>query len=118
MSVKAEGLESLIESVFLQTISRRPSPEEVQISKELLVSGYESRLNPGASPAPVYSHQFRTAVSWSNHLHPDATRIKMEIEQAVRKGDFSTKQLKPDWRERMEDLVWALLNSPEFVLIK
>lgn len=55
------------------------------------------------------------AVSWSNHLNPEATRIKQELEREARAGDPPTTRLRPEWRERMEDVVWALVNSPEFV---
>ena len=32
-------------------------------------------------------------------------------------GDPPTTRLEADWRERMEDMVWALVNSPEFVFV-
>jgi hypothetical protein len=35
----------------------------------------------------------------------------------AREGDPPTTRLEADWRERMEDMVWALVNSPEFVFI-
>ena len=39
----------------------------------------------------------------------------MQQEAAARKGDPATPQLKDDWRRRAEDVVWALVNSPEFL---
>ena len=57
------------------------------------------------------------AVSWSNHLHPDATRIKLELERLAREGDSPTRLLRSEWRERMEDMVFALINSPEFIFV-
>ena len=54
-------------------------------------------------------------MSWSNHLHPDATTFKLQQEEAARKGDPPTERLAPEWRERMEDVLWAVLNSSEFV---
>jgi hypothetical protein len=56
-------------------------------------------------------------VSWSNHLHPDATTIQQDEEKVVRAGDPPTARLTPEFRERMEDIVWALVNSPEFVFL-
>ena len=56
-------------------------------------------------------------VSWSNHLSPEASRIQIEMEKAARDGDPPTDRLTPAFRERMEDVVWALTNSPEFVFI-
>ena len=36
---------------------------------------------------------------------------KAEVEQVY------TRLLNADWRERMEDMIWALMNSPEFVFV-
>ena len=41
----------------------------------------------------------------------------MALEKRARKGDPPTPRLESDWRERMEDVVWALANNPEFVFI-
>ncbi|HJO54533.1 MAG TPA: hypothetical protein QF373_08520, partial [Verrucomicrobiota bacterium] len=56
-------------------------------------------------------------VSWSNHLSAEANRIKIELEKRAREGDPPTVSLQTDWRERMEDMLWALMNSPEFIFI-
>ncbi len=54
-------------------------------------------------------------VSWSNHLHPDANTIKIRDGEAAMKGDPPTERLDADWRARLEDVLWAVLNSSEFV---
>ena len=36
-------------------------------------------------------------------------------EAAARRGDPPTARLDEDWRRRAEDVLWALLNSPEFI---
>jgi hypothetical protein len=59
----------------------------------------------------------RSAVAWSNHLSPEASLLKLEMERQARSGDPATKLLTTDWRERMEDMVFALVNSPEFVFV-
>ena len=33
------------------------------------------------------------------------------------KGDPPTARLELDWRERLEDMVWSLINSPEFIFL-
>ncbi len=35
----------------------------------------------------------------------------------LREGDPPTRRLREDWRRRMEDALWALVNSPEFVFV-
>ena len=54
---------------------------------------------------------------WSNHLHPDSTPVVYEREKMVRAGDPVTPRLAPAWRERMEDAVWALMLTPEFIYV-
>ncbi|MCB1275849.1 hypothetical protein, partial [Prosthecobacter sp.] len=54
-------------------------------------------------------------VAWSNHLSAGANSIKIEMEKRAREGDPPTTALRADWRERLEDMVWATINSPEFV---
>ena len=41
--------------------------------------------------------------------------VLAEMEQAALAGDPPTERLETDWRERCEDVVWAFVNSPEFV---
>ena len=110
-------VEELVERVFLKMLSRPPSEEETEMFVDLLSAGYQQRRVPGAKP--VYARQSRrfSAVSWSNHLHPEATEIKLEMEQAARAGDPATKRLEAEWRERMEDMLWCLTNSPEFLFM-
>ncbi len=108
--------EALVDKVFLRVLSRRPSAEERALFAELLRDGYERRRD--AVPHTTLRRAGRTtAVSWANHLSPEATRIKLELERAARAGDPPTELLNPRWRERAEDMLWALVNSPEFVFI-
>ena len=59
----------------------------------------------------------RGRVSWSNHLNPKASEIKIELQRAVEQGDPPTARLAADWRERMEDMIWTLMTTPEFVYL-
>ena len=109
-------LPELTRETFLRIASRPPSAEEAKAFESYLKEGFESRLavSEGAVPKP---RQGTRPVSWSNHLNPEATRIKLEAERAARAGDPPTARLAPAWRERMEDAVWVLINSPEFVFV-
>ena len=44
--------------------------------------------------------------------------IKIELRQAVQQGAILSPHLESQWRERMEDFVWVLFNSPEFLYIR
>ena len=41
--------------------------------------------------------------------------LRQEQEAAARRGDPPTERLDPNWRSRLEDVLWAVLNSSEFV---
>jgi len=113
--LQKQPLTKLVNQVCLQVLSRAPTKDEVAMFVELLADGYESRVvagQPVTRRLVVYN-----PVSWSNHLSTKATRIKQEMERAVRAGDPPTKRLVADWRERMEDVVWSLTNSPEFAFL-
>lgn len=118
IAITAIDMDDLADRTYMQLLSRKPTTAEIQTVKSFLDAGFADRVVPGAAKTPVYAQKFRSAVSWSNHLHPEATKIKQQIETLVRSGDHPTNQLAPDWRERMEDLTWTLINSPEFILIK
>lgn len=41
----------------------------------------------------------------------------LAAQQLVAKGEPPTARLTDDFRERVEDVLWALINSPEFVVV-
>jgi hypothetical protein len=53
-------------------------------------------------------------VSWSNHVNDEANVVRVEQEKAARRGDPPTEKLDAAWRTRMEDVLWAMLNAPEW----
>lgn len=116
MALQDQSVEKLINRTVLKALTREPTASEMQMFVELLKPGYESRVNENAAivsrePLP------RNLVGWSNHLSPRANEIKVELQAAVKKGDPPTQRLKDDWRNRYEDVLWALLNSPEFIFV-
>ena len=115
LALKPQPLNDLINEIFLRVLSRRPSPDELATFAALLEPGYEKRLT-GAAPAPA-KRRISKAVSWANHLNPDATNVVLAIEKEVQSGDPPTTSLTADWRERMEDMIWVLLVSPEFIYV-
>lgn len=112
--------EQLVDELFLRTLSRPPMDAERQTVAELLGEGFEDRIVPeGQIPQEATDPKAagRRVVSWSNHLSPEASEIKLELERRAREGDPPTKRLRDDWRRRAEDALWALVNSPEFVFV-
>jgi hypothetical protein len=107
--------DDLIRTVYLRLLSRPPSKVERTQIGELLADGYDDRrqLDAPIRATPIARH----AVTWSNRLSPEASRIVIQADLQASRGDTPTVRLRADWRERMEDVVWALVNSPEFVLI-
>lgn len=117
MALKGNSVKELIESLYLTILGRLPEPGELTNLAMLLEPGFESRrLEPRSPSKQPVSHK-RNAVSWANHLVPEATIIKLALEQEVLLGDVPTERLESDWRERMEDVTWALINSPEFLFV-
>ncbi|MEC9008081.1 MAG: DUF1553 domain-containing protein, partial [Planctomycetota bacterium] len=108
------SLPELANRLYLHILSRPATPEESDEIVGLLTAGYSRRHVTGAKRHPPTSRRL-TRVSWSNHLHPEATRLKLALEHRVRAGDPPTERLSAGWRERAEDVIWALVNSPEFV---
>ncbi len=110
-------VEQLVRAVFEQVLSRQPTDDERRTFVELLRDGYGDRcVTPAAAGTGRVAKKVQ-AVSWSNHLSPEATRLKLEQERAARAGDPPTERLRADWRERVEDMLWSLVNSPEFMFV-
>ncbi len=113
----AETVDSLVDDLFLQILTRYPSDAERAQFVEMLAPGFENRNFSQSEIAPAPKPRRFRHVSWSNHLNSEANKIKVEMEAFAREGDPPTRYLRPVWREQMEDAIWALLNSPEMVMI-
>lgn len=116
LCLKKQDLETLVTEVFRRALTRKPTGDELETFVELLNAGYAKRIvvNPKRKPR---EYDQSLLLSWSNHLNSRATEIKLKLEEEARMGDEPTLRLARDWRERMEDVLWALVNTPEFVFI-
>ena len=119
---QASSVDQLIKQTYLRILSRQPSSSEYALFRELLSEGFDTRL---VELSDEEAHRIRWSrrlprnlVTWSNHLHPRANEIKTELRQAVQQGAIKSPHLESQWRERMEDFVWVLFNSPEFIYIR
>ena len=114
LAVDATSVDGLLDELFIKMLTRKPTAKERTTYTEYLERGFDTRTRtPAQKPSgPRLPEPF---VSWSNHLHPDASAIMIRRGEEARRGDPPTERLDPDWRSRMEDVLWALVNSPEFV---
>lgn len=117
LALSASSPREFIDGVYLRFLARKSTAAERRVFEKLLTEGFDERVIDApkvyAAPAPNRAH----SVSWSNHLSDEANAIMIEVEQRAAKGDPPTRRLAPNWRERAEDTVWAVLNSPEFVFV-
>ena len=109
-------LNKMVTEMFLRVLSRPPAAEELRVMGNLLGDLYAQRKVKGALKIDA-SMKSDNRVSWSNHLSAEATVIRMEEERALRLGAKPTARLEPQFRERLEDALWAMVNSPEFVMV-
>jgi hypothetical protein len=116
LALQDQPVSDLVNAVFVRALTRQPGSDERAVFVELLTDGYSKRINQDELNKPLPPlPSLRTGVGWSNHLHPDANRLQVATREMVSQGDVPTKKLTPAWREQFEDMLWALMNSPEFV---
>jgi hypothetical protein len=116
LALENQTLDHFIDQLFLKLLTRKPSAEERKTYIEYLMDGFENRVsNREDSNSKSETTRTRTPyVSWSNHLDGEATNVRMEQEKAARRGDPPSDKLDAKWRSRMEDVLWALMNAPEW----
>lgn len=113
LAIDAQQPRQLVDQLFLAALTRLPNAEESAAFVSQLETGFADRVTPPSrtKPQPPRSRGFAT---WSNHFAVGANQLMREIEMEVAAGPKPTERLSVDWRERAEDAVWALINSPEF----
>jgi len=115
LALTAANPEALAEATVVRILARPATPAERTLYADLLRDGFADRVVPG-EPKPFREYT-QTGVSWSNQHDPRATQLQEALAEEVAAGDAPTERLTPDWRERYEDALWSLLNSPEFVFV-
>jgi len=117
LALEEQPLEQLIDRLFLRLLTRKPSAEEKDLYAHFLSEGYDTRIIPESErsvPTPK-KREPEQYVSWSNHVDGPANALAVQKEVAARRGNPPTNALNTDWRERMEDVLWAVLNAPEWM---
>jgi hypothetical protein len=117
IGTQKKPVDEIVEDLFLRVLTRKPHQDEATAFAAILANGFDHRLLPYDPKAAPRRARTPRAVSWSNHLNAEATSIKLELEREARAGDPPTERLTSDWREQMEDAVWALMLTPEFAFI-
>ncbi len=117
LALEAQPVERLVDRLYLRLLTREPSAAEKQRFVDLLSAGYDSRIIPEAERTRPASKPRKREyyLSWSNHVDGPANSLAVEREAEARRGDPPTNALDPDWRLRMEDALWAVLNTPEWI---
>jgi hypothetical protein len=115
LALEDQTLDQFIDQLFLKLLTRKPTLEERELYTLHLSEGYESRRVNSVKSSPISPTRERPKyVSWSNHLDGEATTVRMEQEKAARRGEPPSERLAASWRGRMEDVLWALMNAPEW----
>lgn len=117
LAMENQTVEQLVDRLFLRLLTREPTMAERDRYVEFLSEGYDSRIIPESErviPTPAKREPERY-VSWSNHVNGPANALAQEKELAARRGDPATNALTDEWRLRMEDALWAILNAPEWI---
>lgn len=119
LALEDQSVEQLVDRLFLRMLTRKPTAVEKNEFLSLLKPGFETRVIPEAKRVPPTSpkREPERYVTWSNHVDGPANALALEKELEARRGEPPTNALTTDWRSRMEDAVWALLNSPEWIYI-
>ncbi len=114
-AMRAESVEGLVEQIFQDFLTRSPTDQEREKFAGLLREGFDGRVLkvPAFAETPIRE----PVVSWANHLHPEATEVRLRQAARLRNGPPPSRWLETSWRERLEDAVWALMNTPEFLFV-
>ncbi len=121
LALQDQSVDQLLDTLYLKMLTRKPTEEERKMYREYLAEGYDSRIAAKAEKSETEADASSATrrpvkfVTWTNHLDPEATIVRQQEEVAARKGDPPTTRLSEDWRLRMEDVLWAMLNAPEWV---
>ena len=118
LAIEAPSPEHLTDDLFLCLLSRPPTADERHAFVAQLTPGFADRVVDPDEPftKALFVPPVRE-VSWENHLSASSNMFCAEIEKEAALGPPVTNRLQPDWRTRMEDAVWSLINSPEMQFI-
>jgi hypothetical protein len=109
------SVRELVGDLFLAVLGRLPDEVESRTCTEFLSLGFNKRRT--GLPARPRERLSTFQPDWRKHLEPEQTTLMLAAQERVARGELPTARLSPEFRERVEDVLWALINSPEFVVI-
>jgi hypothetical protein len=115
LCLRDDSVATLVNRLFLSVLGRLPDRVERDHFVAFLRPDFETRLTgkPARPVEPLSTFQ----PDWRKHLEAEQTSLMFAAQQRVAAGERPTARLTSEFRERVEDVVWALVNSPEFVVI-
>ncbi len=116
LCLQDQPVEDLVQRLFQRLHTRPPTDEEHGLFVSLLQDGYEDRIIAGPEAVPP-RRIYRSGITWVNHFDPKSDDEAIRRQREILEGDPPTTRLDGNWRSRVEDIVWTLVNSPEFVFI-
>lgn len=111
LSKKEMPLDEFTNLLFLNVFSRRATPKEVAWVREALGPVWQGRRVEDYDEARLTKEATAKSI-----LVPDHNLAK-EVAKELRKGEPLTQSLKGEYAERLEDVLWAMHNSPEFQFV-
>ena len=111
LSKRAATLDQYGERLFLNTLSRLPTDREKKWLRSELGSVWKRRLVP-----PGRQEKRKVESRVKEVTITDAIAAHEYIMQ-VRQGEPATTALTPSFRRMAEKVLWAVLNSPEFIFL-
>lgn len=117
LAVNASSPDELVETMFLRVLARRPTAGEQKQFSAALESGFSNRVIPAAEVRALDEPEPLPQITWFNHQRHEATKVQNAVERRVQKGPPADPRLRPEWRDKFEDMVWSLINHREFVWI-
>lgn len=117
LAVASPSPDRLLEDLFLRFLCRPPLDSERDVLLPSLAEGFADRLVPPGQQTPPAEPAPLPLATSLNHVSPEANSVQIEVERRVQQGPAPDPRLKTAWREVYEDLVWGLINDPEFVWV-
>ncbi|MBA2114139.1 DUF1553 domain-containing protein [Bremerella alba] len=115
LALQAQSPEALLESLFLRLVNRLPHQAEKELFLNRLQEGFTDRKVPEGQVVLPEELERLPQVTWWNHVRNEANTIQQEHAERVRQGPQADPRLDHQWRLRYEDVIWSIVNLPEFV---